>query len=100
MFDISSSTTGNRTEDQKLLPGPDPCAYAIINEGRSGGGPFGASIAIDGTIVVGAPRAASYDGDGQVNDGDVAKHGTVHVYTRRSHLTWVWAGATGARCRK
>ena len=26
-----SSTTGIRTEDQKLLPGPDHCAYAIIN---------------------------------------------------------------------
>lgn len=101
VFDISSSTTGNRTEDQKLLPGPDPCAYAIINEGRSGGGPFGASIAIDGgTIVVGAPRASiDYDGDGQVNDGDVGlKHGTVHVYTRDDPIsTWVWRRELRAR---
>ena len=96
-----SSTTGIRTEDQKLLPGPDHCAYAIINMDRDRGGAFGASVAIDGdTIVVGNPRASiDYDGDGQVNDGDVGfRHGTVHVYTRDDpDSNWVWRRELRAR---
>ena len=101
VFNILNSTTGIRTEDQKLLPGPDPCAYAIINKNRDRGGAFGASVAIDGdTIVVGNPWASiDYDGDGQVNDGDVGfRHGTVHVYTRDDpNSNWVWGQELRAR---
>ena len=94
VYKISSSTTGIKTEDQKLLPGPDPCAYTAINANYAhhNNGPFGTSVAIDGdTIVVGAPRASiDYDGDGVMNNTNVGYlHGTVHIYTR-DNSTWTW----------
>ena len=94
VYKISSSTTGIKTEDQKLLPGPDPCAYYAINANYAhhNNGPFGTSVAIDGdTIVVGAPRASiDYDGDGVMNNTNVGYlHGTVHIYTR-DNSTWTW----------